>query len=116
MAIETVIAAHATIGESPTWVSSEDALYWIDVKQPALHRLGVSSGRRRSWTVSSDIGGFALTEDGGAVVALREGLFRLDLGSGALTCLAPAPFDQQLFRFNEGPLRPHGSLLDRCDV
>ena len=56
----------------------------------------------RSWPLTSDIGGFALTGDGGAVVALRQGLFRLDLDSGALHLLAPPPFDPALFRFYEG--------------
>jgi sugar lactone lactonase YvrE len=52
--------------------------------------------------LTSDIGGFALTEDGGAVVALREGLYRLDLESGALRLLAAPTFDPAFFRFNEG--------------
>jgi len=30
MEIEVVIAAGATIGESPTWTPEERALYWID--------------------------------------------------------------------------------------
>ena len=38
MAIETALNFRATIGESPTWVADERALYWIDVKAPALHR------------------------------------------------------------------------------
>jgi len=38
MAVETVLDFHAMIGESPTWVADEKALYWIDVKAPALHR------------------------------------------------------------------------------
>ena len=102
MTVETVLDAHATIGESPTWVASEGALYWIDVKAPALHRYRPADGAMQSWGVTSDIGGFALTEDGGAVVALREGLYRLDLDSGALHCLTEPPFDPALFRFNEG--------------
>lgn len=52
--------------------------------------------------MTSDIGGFALTHDGGAVVALREGLHRLDLDSGALHRLAEPTFDPALFRYNEG--------------
>jgi sugar lactone lactonase YvrE len=36
------------------------------------------------------------------VVALRQGIFRLDFASGSLTKLAPPPFDPALFRFNEG--------------
>ena len=101
MLIETVLDAHAVIGESPTWVAHEDALYWIDVKAPALHRYSPASGATRTWKVTSDIGGFAFLEDGAALVALRHGIHRLDLNSGALTLLAPAPFDPALFRFNE---------------
>jgi sugar lactone lactonase YvrE len=100
--IEKVLDFHATIGESPTWVPNERALYWIDVKAPALHRYRPEDEATRSWRMTSDIGGFALTGDGSAVVALRSGLFRLDLDSGALHLLVPPPFDPALFRFNEG--------------
>ena len=58
--------------------------------------------------LTSDIGGFALTGGGDAVVALREGLFRLDLDSGALRQLAPPPFEPTLFRFNEGACDAYG--------
>lgn len=101
MSIETVLESHAQIGESPTWVPQQNALYWIDVKARALHRYEPASGATRCWKVISDIGGFAFFEDGAALVALRHGLHRLDLDSGALTLLAPPPFDPALFRFNE---------------
>ncbi|MDQ2893394.1 MAG: SMP-30/gluconolactonase/LRE family protein [Pseudomonadota bacterium] len=106
--IETLLAANATIGESPTWVAAEGALYWIDVKAPALHRYRPGDGATDSWLLTSDIGGFALTEDGDAVVALREGLFRLELDSGALHLLVPPPFDPAVFRFNEGACDANG--------
>jgi sugar lactone lactonase YvrE len=108
MAIETVLDFRAAIGESATWVADEGALYWIDVKAPALHRYCPHDESTRSWPMTSDIGGFALTGDGGAVVALRLGLFRLDLDSGALQLLAPPPFDPALFRFNEGACDANG--------
>lgn len=100
--IETVLDVHATIGKSATWVADEGALYWIDVKAPALHRYCPADEATRSWPMTSDIGGFALTGDGGAVVALRQGLFRVDLDSGTLHLLAQPPFDPVLFQFNEG--------------
>lgn len=102
MTIAIALDAAATIGESATWVAEEDALYWIDVKAPALHRFSPADGSTRLWTLTSDVGGFALTDDGGAVVALRRGIHRLDLASGDLALLAPPPFDPALFRFNEG--------------
>lgn len=108
MTIETVLDIHATIGESPTWVAHERALYWIDVKAPALHRYHPDNKATRTWSMTSDIGGFALTGDGSAVVALRDGLFRVDLDGEALHLLAPPPFDPALFRFNEGACDPNG--------
>ncbi len=102
MDIELVLDAHATIGESPTWVPHEQALYWIDVKAPALHRFVPATKATRTWRVTSDIGGFALFDDGAALVALRHGLHRLDLDRGGLELIAPPPFDPALFRFNEG--------------
>ncbi len=102
MNIDVALDAHATIGESPTWVAHQQALYWIDVKAPALHRFVPSTRATQTWRVSSDIGGFALLDDGAALVALRHGLHRLDLDRGGLELLVPPPFDPALFRFNEG--------------
>lgn len=102
MTVEIVLNAHATIGASPTWVAEEEALYWIDVKAPALHRYLPANAATRTWVLTSDVGAFALMKDGGALVALREGLCRLDLDAGTLDRLAPPPFDPALFRFNEG--------------
>jgi sugar lactone lactonase YvrE len=100
--LSLLVDAHATIGESPTWVAEENALYWIDVKAPSLNRITLEGAHQKSWKLSSDVGAFALTRDGGAIVALRGGIHRLDLESGALKQLAPPPFDPELFRFNEG--------------
>lgn len=103
MEIEVVLNAGATIGESPTWAPAEEALYWIDVKKPALYRYHPASGNQRAWPMPNDIGAFALVNGPpGAVVALRQGIFRLDFASGSLTLLAAPPFDPALFRFNEG--------------
>jgi hypothetical protein len=103
MEIEVVVDASASIGESPTWVSSENALYWIDIKKPALYRYDAKTRGQRSWLMTSDIGAFALaSHPPGAVVALRYGIFRIEFDSGALTKLVDPPFDPTLFRFNEG--------------
>src|SRR5947209_7182881 len=94
MEFEVVLETKDIIGESPTWSAEERALYWIDVKRPALYRYQPNSDARRAWPMTSDIGGFALLPDlRGAVVALREGVFRLEFASGSLARLAPPPFD-----------------------
>jgi sugar lactone lactonase YvrE len=100
--VELMVDCRTTIGESPTWSADEGALYWVDIKEPALHRLA-ADGKRRKWQVESDIGAFALLDNAvGAVVALRSGLFRLDFATESTALLAKPPFDVALFRFNEG--------------
>lgn len=100
--LELLLDCRATIGESPTWSASEGALYWIDVKAPALHRLD-ANGTQRRWGLGADIGAFALLHgDAGALVALRSGLFRLDFSTGDTSLVVPTPFDPNLYRFNEG--------------
>lgn len=108
MEIEVALDAHAAIGESPTWAAAEGALYWIDIKKPALHRYDPQSGHCRTWIVTSDLGAFALIDEGAALLALREGIHRLDLRTGTLELLAPPPFDPKLWRFNEGLCDPTG--------
>ena len=109
MQVDVVLDAGATIGESPTWSAGEGVLYWIDVKAPAFHRLDPVSREQQSWTLPSDIGAFALTSDRETVlVALRSGLFLLDLASGSVRQLEQPPFDTALFRFNEGACDSRG--------
>ena len=63
MEIEVVLDTGATIGESPTWSAAEKALYWIDVKKPALYRYEPETGDQRTWLMTSDIGAFGLVAD-----------------------------------------------------
>ncbi len=102
MKIELVLDTRATIGESALWVAEENALYWSDIKAPALHRTALSGLRTQTWALPADIGAFALDGAGQALVALRTGLFWLHLTTGDLTLLAKPPFDPNIFRFNEG--------------
>ena len=107
--IEVVADTRAVIGESPTWSPTEQALYWIDVKAPALFRFTPAGGAPRRWPMTADIGAFALQPNlAGALVALRTGLHMLEFDTGALSLVAPAPFDPALLRFNEGGCDTNG--------
>ncbi len=107
--VNVVFEDGSTIGESLLWVQNEGALYWVDIKAPTLYRYDLASDARQEWSLPSDCGAFALIADApAALVALRDGLNRLDFASGALSLVAPAPFDQALFRFNEGAVDANG--------
>lgn len=102
MNVELVLDAYAKIGESPLWIPSERALYWIDIKAPALYRYIPRTDHQMEWKLPADIGAFALDGQGRALVALRTGLHWLDLATGDLTLVVQSPFDTRLIRFNEG--------------
>ncbi len=107
--VEVVLDTKLTIGESPTWSPTEAALYWIDVKEPAIYRYQPATGHRQRWPVTADIGAFTLYPDfSAALVALRTGLHRLEFATGGLTLLVPPPFDPAMHRFNEGGCDPTG--------
>ncbi len=109
MQVEVVLDAGAVIGESPVWDADQRMLSWIDIKAPAFYRLDPEGGAGRSWRLPSDIGAYCLTTDPDTViVALRDGIYRLRLGSGAVERAAAAPFDPALHRFNEGACDSRG--------
>ena len=102
VSVELVLDAKASTAECPTWSEREQALYWVDIEEPALHRFDPRTGEDRHWAMPSQIGSFALCRSGGILVALRTGLAMLDLGSGTHRLLAPPPYDVRTHRFNDG--------------
>jgi sugar lactone lactonase YvrE len=109
--IELVVDAKAVIGESPLWCKDQGALYWIDVKEPALYRTGIATRETTRWRLSCEIGGYALKSDGtSAILALRNGISALDFATGELSRLFDAPFDPRTQRFNEADCDSSGRL------
>ena len=92
-------------GESPVWCERTARLYWVDVQQPALHRFDPATGLDESWTMPAWIGCLALGDgeaQGDVLVGLRTGAYRFGLADGALTLVAPAPYDPRRFFLNDG--------------
>ena len=106
--VELVLDAKALLGECPVWSQPQQALYWIDIREPALHRFDPASGADRSWQMPAEIGAFALTRKGRLIAALRTGLFSFALDCDEHRLLAPPPFDPQTHRFNEGKCDARG--------
>jgi sugar lactone lactonase YvrE len=94
--------ARARLGEGPVWDARERALYWVDIRAPALHRLEPATGAARTWPMPAAIGSVALRETGGPLVALRSGLHVLDLESGTLTLACALEPERTENRLNDG--------------
>jgi SMP-30/Gluconolactonase/LRE-like region len=89
--VRCVLPARALNGESPVWDERRQRLFWVDIREPALHAFP-STGLDRRWEMPAWIGCIALGAGEGVAAALRTGLYALDLESGALRFLAPSPF------------------------
>ncbi|WP_158045936.1 SMP-30/gluconolactonase/LRE family protein [Skermanella pratensis] len=110
MEVECVLDAKALLGECPVWSVEEQALYWVDILAPALHRLDPATGATRTWAMPHSIGSFGLRESGGAIVALRNGFHLFNFGTGDLTPVANPEPDMAGNRLNDGKAAPDGSF------
>ena len=99
--VTLVLPARALNGERPGWHAGRQALFWVDIREPALHCFDPATGKDQAWEMPAWIGCYALTAKG-ALVALRTGLFAFDIGSGSLAFVAEPPFDPRRFIFNDG--------------
>src|SRR5258705_12223004 len=108
--VTCVLDARAELGECPVWSPPEQALYWVDIHSPAMHRLDPATGATRDWPMPSRIGSFGLREQAGAVVALEGGFHVLDFAPGALTY--PTGADRVAgTRFHDGKGSPDRPVL-----
>jgi sugar lactone lactonase YvrE len=106
-----VLDAHASLGECPVWSIAEQALYWVDINEPALHRFDPATGRDIAMPMPSSIGCFAQRERGGFVVALRDGVWLADRDGKLERRLATAPYDPSYHRFNDGRCDRQGNFF-----
>ena len=92
MKVERVHDAVHMLGESPVWSVREQALYFVDLRAPAVHRYAPTSGSMTSWPMPDLAGAVVLARARGLLVALASGVHRLDPLRGTTQALvAPEP-------------------------
>lgn len=99
---QAVPAPAALLGESPLWHPDEQQLYWCDIPGRAIHRWNPRSARHQHWPMPSEPASIAPLLGGGLLVAMRDGLWRLDTDTGQRHAVAPPPYDPACQRFNDG--------------
>jgi L-arabinonolactonase len=99
------------IGEGPVWDVAEQALYFIDILGKKVLRFDPSSGETLQWDVPDVIGSMALRADGGAVVALANGVHTLDFESGACAKLATSSDLNEMVQLADGKVDRRGRFI-----
>jgi L-arabinonolactonase len=105
--IECVLQCENHLGEGPVWDVEEDRLYWVDgtgrrVGRPSIWRLDPTTGKVENWVLTHDVGAMALRRGGGAVLALDDGFYFFEFGSGKLDLIHLVDSGQPRTRLNDG--------------
>lgn len=74
-----VVEVNCLLGESPIWSVEEQALYWVDIRNPMIHRYDPASGEHRTWPVETEIGSIGFARNGKLIAGLRSGFVLYDL-------------------------------------
>jgi sugar lactone lactonase YvrE len=109
--ISRVRTAHCLVGEGPVWDVTEQSLYFLDIAGRIVHRYDPKTGTTRSWQTPQPVGAMTLRESGGAVLALKGGVYALDLDSGGLTLLTRLEGQDPRAQFNDGKVDRRGRFL-----
>lgn len=89
------------LGECPLWDDRAQALWWVDIRRPALRRLDHASGRVETWPMDDLVGAIALCDDGRLLMALADRLAAFDPAASTWTTIAQVPRPPG-HRFNDG--------------
>lgn len=118
-----VVDLRAQVTESPVWVLEEQALYFVEIYKPAIHRFVPASGVLTSWTMPEPVGCIALRRGGGIVAGFRSGFGFVDTATGSVEMIADPEPGKPGNRLNDGRCDPQGRFwagsmveaLDRND-
>lgn len=102
MNVELAYASHDILGEGPVWSGKEQALYWIDIKKHLIQRWEPATGKHQTWPVPAEIGCFSLREQGGAIMALQNGLWFFDFETASAQQISDPESHLPRTRFNDG--------------
>lgn len=108
--VECVWPVGAVLGEGPVWSAAEQAVWFVDIKAPAIHRFHPASGEQRSWPAPTRVGFILPTRGGGLVAGLKTGLHRFNPESGNFTLLHVVEPHAPNNRLNDGFVDSEGFL------
>src|SRR6202171_4902160 len=102
MEVQHICDVGAELGEGPTWVPRDAALWFVDIKGRQLHRYDPASGERRAGS-DPELAGFTGTVRGGCfIVGVKSGLHRFEPEPGEFVHFADVEPHLTDNRLNDG--------------
>lgn len=98
----------AQVGESPVWVPTEQALYFVDIYGDVLHRYHPASGAKHSQPAAKLLSGLVPIKGGGFLASAAHTIGSLDATTGQITPWHTVTGEPTSNRLNDGKCSPAG--------
>ena len=108
--VKCVVNVRSLLGEGPCWDPREQALYWVDILKPALHRFDAATGTDTVRSMDSMLSIAWPRARGGLIVAAQDGIVQFDFASGRRTPFAHQEEAHPANRYNDGKCDRLGRL------
>ncbi len=105
--VRLILDAKALLGEGSIWHPLENKLYWIDIDGKLLHIYDPLTNTNQQHYSGARIGTVVHVRSGGALVALQNGIHKIDTKTGEFTFIIN-PLNDPAIRFNDGKCDPSG--------
>jgi sugar lactone lactonase YvrE len=105
---ELVIQAKTDLGEGPCWDQGKGVLYWVNILGRTLNIYGPQKKENREIQLDQLVGTVVPRKSGGAVLAMENGFYFLDLETEQLTQVHDPESHLPENRFNDGKCDPYG--------
>ena len=107
---ELELEVPASLGEGAIWNYETHTFWWVDIEGRKLNIYNPSTKENRVIDVAERIGTVVPARKGGAVIALENGIFYLDLDTERQTLICNPLEKLDTIRFNDGKCDPAGRL------
>lgn len=98
------------LGESPIWCAAEQALYWVDIRNPMIYRWDPVSGDIQNWRIQTEIGSIGFAGPNRFIAGTRMGFAYISLADAEFEELEDPEGDGRMnaVRMNDGKVDRQG--------
>ncbi|GAB6853694.1 SMP-30/gluconolactonase/LRE family protein [Asaia astilbis] len=98
----------AGLGEGPVWISSENAVYFVNINDHQIHRFSPGLGETAHWIAPNKVAFLMPADDGSFLAGLPDGLYRFAPLDGSFTKVLDVENDLPGNRLNDGCVDLYG--------
>jgi len=106
--VEVLLSVKNKLGEGPLWHADEGALYWVDIEGESFFRYFPDKEKLETFQVGQPVGCLAFRQEGGLILALRDGLGTWDWVTQTVNIINSPEADRKDARFNDGQVDRRG--------